>query len=314
MTAEVHRPFPASPRVGVVVVSFNSADHVDGLARTLPAALAGVSHQVIVVDNASTDDSVQRFSTAGFDVVPAGGNLGYAGGLNLGLRLLADVDAILVLNPDIELGVDCVRELLRALDDPWVGVAVPQTRDPATGSLSFTQRSDPTVARSFGTMIGGLVHHIPALSESVLDEQRYLMDVDIDWGVGSAMLISRACLDAVGEWDESFFLYSEETDYCQRARAAGFGVRYVSRALSFHTGGGGVNDPRLRSMMQVNRVRLYARSHAAPSTAVFFAFVVLGELFRSFTGRRASRSALVALLRPSHRPPELKCSTSFLPR
>ena len=307
-------PRADGPRVGVVIVAYNSAGHVEGLARTLRAALAGISHRVVVVDNASADDSVARFALEGFDVVPTGKNLGYAGGLNIGLRRLTDAENIFVLNPDIELDANCVHELLRALEDPTIGIAVPQTRDPLTGELALSQRSDPTIARAAGAVVGGVTHRFGVLSESVLDEGRYLADIDIDWGVGSALLVSRACIDAIGEWDESFFLYSEETDYCQRARAAGFRVRYVARAISFHEGGGGVNNPRLRSMMQLNRVRLYHRSHSSAAAAAFFTFVALGELVRAAAGHEASKSAFVALVRPSRRPPELKCSTSFLPR
>ncbi|MCZ7627704.1 MAG: glycosyltransferase [Microthrixaceae bacterium] len=65
----------------------------------------------------------------------------------------------------------------------------------------------------------------------------YARERDADWATGAAMLISAECLAAVGPWDESFFLYSEETDYCLRARDRGFKLRYSPKATATHIGG-----------------------------------------------------------------------------
>ena len=127
-------------------------------------------------------------------------------------------------------------------------------------------------------------------------------------------LIARACIDAVGDWDESFFLYSEETDYCHRALTAGFRTRYIPTAIAYHEGGGGVNQPRLRSMMVINKVRHYSRLHRAPAAWLFYSAVVLNEAIRAMMGNDAAKAATFALLMPARRPPEIACSTSRLPR
>lgn len=152
------------------------------------------------------------------------------------------------------------------------------------------------------------------MSDLVIDPQAYLRPQDVDWAVGALLLISRQCIETVGLWDESFFLYSEETDYCERVADAGLVTRYIPVPAGRHEGGGGVHQPRLRSMMAVNRVRLYARRHSTASSYLFLLVAVLSEGSRALSGNDAAKQAVQALLRPSKRPIEIQCSDSFLPR
>ena len=306
---------PAAVDIGVAIVTYNSAEHIPDLVRTLRDALGEFTHRIVVADNDSSDDSVEQLKAAGIEVVEMGANLGYSAGINAGLRRLTDTRAVLILNPDMKLGPGSVSELMAALDDPRVGIVAPQSRS-YDGSLGLNQRRDPSLLRAFGTSLLGGRHaqRFAALSEFVADEQSYLHPRNIDWGVGAMLLLSRDCIDAVGEWDESFFLYSEETDYCQRARRMGFVVRYQPDAVAFHEGGGGVRNPRLRSMMVVNKVRLYRRRHDVVRSFLFWTAEFLNEFTRGLGGNRAARTAALALLFPSRRPPEISCSTSLLPR
>ena len=75
------------------------------------------------------------------------------------------------------------------------------------------------------------------------------------------MLISSACMRKVGPWDESYFLYSEETDFCARARAAGFTLLFEPEAEAVHLGGDSGVSPPLHALLTVNRGRFYRRSH-----------------------------------------------------
>jgi N-acetylglucosaminyl-diphospho-decaprenol L-rhamnosyltransferase len=203
------------------------------------------------------------------------------------------------------------------LDDPRVGIVAPKMYLPdECSTLERSQRRDPSLLRTWGTaLLGGPIsRRFASLSEAVADPARYERSCDVDWAVGAALLISRACLDAVGQWDESFFLYSEETDFCRRARRAGFRVRFTPDAVVRHEGGDGWINPRLRAMMTVNKVREYRRRHRPPASWCFFAGNLFHELTRGFAGRRASRSAAIALVRPKQRPAELDSATSLMPR
>jgi GT2 family glycosyltransferase len=153
----------------------------------------------------------------------------------------------------------------------------------------------------------------PRLSETVADERAYVEPGDVDWATGAAMLITRACLDAVGPWDESFFLYSEETDYADRVRRAGFRVRYEPAAAVTHRGGESSTSPRLRSMLALNRVRYFRRRHGRLRSSAFYTAVLLNEASRALIGNRAARAAATSLVRPARRPVELAVSGRLLP-
>lgn len=289
------------PRVALVVVTYNSRDLIDGFLQALPAAVEDLDVQLVAVDNASTDGSAPALSSAAPDatVLRLDENRGYAAGLNAGIRAAAGADAVLVLNPDIRLGPGSLRRLLDAAAEPGVGIAVPRMVDPG-GELFPSLRRDPAVHRALGeALLGGdRAGRLHGWGEMVTDPAAYERPVRADWAVGAAMLITRACLDAVGDWDESLFLYSEETDYCLRARERGFAVLYEPGAQVVHIGGEAHVSPRLWALLTVNRVRLYRRRHGRLRALAFRAAVILNEALRALAGRRVSRAALLALMTP----------------
>jgi N-acetylglucosaminyl-diphospho-decaprenol L-rhamnosyltransferase len=294
--------------VTVVIVTYNSAELLPDLLASMPAACAGIaSFDVVVADNASTDPTLDVVS--GRDdvrVVSVGRNGGYAAGINAGVAAAQPTGAVLVLNPDIRLVPGSVRKLLDAAAPERVGITVPRLVDEA-GTTRLSLRRDPSVSRVLGEAVlgGERSGRVPWLGELVTDRSAYERPGPVDWATGAAMLITRACREAVGAWDESFFLYSEETDYAIRARRAGFRIEYVPDATAVHIGGDLQISPRLWTICVLNKVRLYARDHSRLQTAAFRAAIVLNEATRAAAGREPSRAALRALLHPAERPPEL---------
>ena len=288
---------------------------MNDLVESFPLGLDGVSWRAVAVDNASTDRTVEALEQREIPVISMTHNAGYAAAINVGMRHFTNARSILVLNADVVLTRGSVATMFADLrDDPRVGIVVPQVRD-FDGELTFNQRREPSLTRALASaLIGGDRATRLQLSEIVADPQRYLEPRDVEWAVGAIYLIGQPCADAVGPWDETFFLYSEETDFCERARRAGFLVRYLPDAVAYHEGGGGVHQPRLRSMMVVNRVRHYRRHHSLASAWVFYGAILLNEKLRSLTGNAAAAAAQQALLHPSLRPSEMKCSDSLLPR
>lgn len=299
--------------VGVVIVTYNSADVIDGLIDTLERGLIGVRARVVAVDNASTDGTVDALKAAGLDVVAMEHNLGYSAGINRGIDRLAGTSAVLVLNADLTLEIGAVAAMLRVLEDDRVGIVAPRLL--IDKQLAFSLRRDPSLMRVWGTaVLGGRVSdRFAAFSEFVTDPRQYEFERDVDWAVGAVLLIGRRCLDVVGKWDESYFLYAEEVDYCERARDAGFFVRYTPDAVVHHEGGGGSGIPQLRMMMVTNKVRHYRRRHGTITAWCFYAGALFNELTRSVAGSAASRAALRALIHPSSRPSEIGVSTTIMP-
>lgn len=289
-------------RVAVVVVLFNSESVLPDLLSSVPEGAAGVSYELVLVDNASSDGSVALARRLAPDatVVETGRNGGYAAGINAGLARARPHDAALVLNPDVRLGRGCVALLLRALDEPGVGIAVPRLED-RDGNLILSMRREPTLFRALCDAVIGAERagRIGRLGEVVADPRAYESPATPDWPEGSTMLISRACLDAAGEWDESFFMYSEETEFALRCRDLGFATRYLPTAHAVHLEGGSADNPSLWALVTKNRVRLYRRRHGPVATSVFYLALLLREASRAALGRRTSREAVAWLVSPS---------------
>jgi N-acetylglucosaminyl-diphospho-decaprenol L-rhamnosyltransferase len=301
--------------LAVIVVTFNSADHLDRLLASLDSALGELRAQIVFIDNNSTDDTVARLRRHGRgEVVTQRDNRGYAAAINVGLQRTTDASALLVLNPDLTLGAASVQQLLAASEETGIGIVVPQIRTP-DGTVFRSLRREPTIGRALGTaMMGGRVAgRFSRLSETVGDDRSYLERRDVDWATGAAMLVTRSCLDATGPWDETFFLYSEETDFAARARGAGFRILYEPEAIVTHVGGDSMVSPRLRSMLVINRLRYFRRRHGPLRSAAFFTAVLWNEMTRGVLGNRAARAAARALVSPRARPVELACSNRLVP-
>jgi N-acetylglucosaminyl-diphospho-decaprenol L-rhamnosyltransferase len=297
------------PDLDVVIVTYNSAHVIDDLLDSLPAALDGLRADIVVVDNASTDGTAERVAARGDCRVVRSANVGYAGGINRGVREAMPADAILILNPDVRMHARSVLPLLEALRRSDVGVVVPQVRS-AQGALELSLRREPTLLRALGLTRTRLA----ALSEYVAEPADYVHPCVVDWALGAALLISRSCFDALGGLDESYFLYSEETDLSLRARDAGLLTRYEPLSVVVHIGGQSGRNHRTHTMQIVNRVRLYRRRNGVLASWCYYWLTVVSEISWVIRGHSQSRTAIAALLRPARRPAELGCSDRMMPR
>lgn len=295
--------------VAAVVVTYNSVRHVGALLDSLPRAFGDVPYVTVVVDNGSTDGTQALLRARGDCTVVQSVNDGYGAGMNRAVRHAPETPAILVLNPDAELDADAVPRMLEVLRRPGVGVVAPRTRE-EDGSLSPTLRRTPTVARA-----GGLSFtRLPLLAERIEDRRAYETEHEVDWAVGAIWLVDRECFDAVGGFDETYFLYSEETDFALRARDRGWASVYTPAAGGMHVGGGSGTSHVTHTMQMLNRVRLIRRRRGTGAAWLYYGATLLVELRRGLLGHRASWPTLRALVRPSLRPAALGASDGVLPR
>lgn len=300
-------------------MAWNSSAVIEGLLGSLAAGLEGLDWQLIVADNDSADDTVatveqwaHRNPGTRCQVVHTGGNLGYAAGINAALAKADQYDAALVLNPDIRLHAGSVRLMYDLIDagpgdaptraasqpHPRTGIVVPRIVD-QEGNLAHSLRREPTVLRALGeAALGARAGRLAPLGELVLDEAAYAHPAVADWATGAIMLISKHCLDVCGPWDESFFLYSEETEFALRARDNGFLTRLAPQATATHIGGESRVSPELWMLVMSNKIRLYRRRHTLPASVAYWAAAVLREAPRAALGHERSRRAVKALLTP----------------
>jgi GT2 family glycosyltransferase len=287
--------------VAVIVVTWNSASVLPGFLAALPDGMAGLDWRLVVADNDSADDTVEVLRTLAPDatIVGTGRNAGYAAGINAAMRAAGDFGAVLICNPDIRMRQGCAKRLLGALGD-GVGIAVPLLYEDGRDTPHYSLRRESSVLRALGEAVIGnrRAGRFPRLSELVTDPAAYQRPTRADWATGALMAVSGECLTACGPWDESFFLYSEETEYCLRARDLGYVTQLEPTAEAVHLGGDSRVSPRLWTLLTLNRVRLYGRRHGALATVAFRAAVLLRETSRAALGRPASRAAATALARP----------------
>lgn len=288
-----------APAVAVVIVTYNSQDVIEGCLESLEEVAGSLRCDVYVVDNGSTDLTTTLVAACapGAALIRMGRNAGYAAAINAASQRLQPHQHLLVLNPDVRLHGACLPRLVEDLGLPGVGIVAPRLTD-ADGQLQLSIRRDPSVSRAFGEAIlgGRRAGRFPRLGEVESRRWRYLGQQDADWVTGAALLISDRCRTAVGRWDETFFLYSEETDYCQRARRAGWLVRYDGDASATHLGGDLSSSPYLRAVLLRSKLLLVSRNAGWLRASAYRTALLLHEAVRAFRGSPTHRAGLAHLL------------------
>jgi GT2 family glycosyltransferase len=213
----------------LIVLSWNGREDTLACLASL-AALRGEDTEVVVVDNGSTDGSVEAVRAAHPEVhvVENGRNLGFAGGNNAGLRHAVEHGAqwAVLLNNDATLAPDAVDRLRAAAGDhPAAGMLA--------GKVFFDEPPDRIwfAGQRFWPVFG---YSGRPRGYGRRDGPRYRRPYRTDRAAGAFMAVSRRVLDAVGLLDEDLFAYVEDVDWCCRARAAGFEIWFVPDALAWH--------------------------------------------------------------------------------
>ncbi|MDQ4490358.1 WecB/TagA/CpsF family glycosyltransferase [Sinomonas sp. ASV486] len=287
--------------VAALVVTYNNADSIGPLLDSLRSAARSVRLRVVVADNSpdsQTLDALAHGSEAFTDVVAfqTGGNLGYAGGINAAMAAAGDAGGYLVLNPDTTVlpgAVDAMLARLRA----GAGAVVPLMLGD-DGAPHPSLRREPTAARAWGdALFGARLPRRPQWSaETDYDPESYAHAHTVDWATGAALMVSAEAARAVGPWDERYFMYSEETDYCRALRERGFDVWFEPGARVMHSGAGSGSSRGLADLMAVNRIRYMRKNHPGVPTALATAAVVMRETLRAADA--GHRHTLGVILRP----------------
>jgi N-acetylglucosaminyl-diphospho-decaprenol L-rhamnosyltransferase len=257
---------PAAPRVSVVVVSYNTRDL---LLRCLGAlqAHAGIPFEAIVVDNASADGSVEAVRAAFPDarLIANATNLGFSRANNLGWRA-GRGELVLVLNSDCEVRPGAVAALSAVLDRrPEVAIVGPRTvSGDGRPQVSFGPALRPLAEWRQGRLVRAVKRGDPAaLAEASRRAER---ESEPFWVSGSCLLVRRRALEAVGGFDESFFLYEEDVDLCLRVRATGARVVYTPAAEVVHHLGRSMEKAPGLARIEYHRSHLrYYRKHNPPA-------------------------------------------------
>ncbi len=227
------------PLVSVVIVSWNVKQLLADCLASIYETTAGLPVEIVVVDSASSDGTVQLLKRdfPHVNLLALDMNVGFTRGNNLGIDLTTG-DFILLLNPDTLVKPEAIQQMAAYLSShPDVGIVGPQTLN-EDGTVQSTRRRFPT-------LLTGLFEStwLQVIAPTLVLSRYYVQDqpddgiFEVDWVQGSALMFRRAVFSQIGGLDEGFMMYSEELDWCKRAKLAGWSVEYIGMSRITHFGG-----------------------------------------------------------------------------
>jgi N-acetylglucosaminyl-diphospho-decaprenol L-rhamnosyltransferase len=254
--------------LSVIIVSYNVRDLLCRCLETVQAELAGLNTEILVVDNASSDGTVdaihEHFPVV--RVIANDRNPGFAAANNQALEI-ATGQTVLFLNPDTELRPGALTAMLEYLaNHPRVGIVGPRLQFP-DGSVQSSRRSFPTPLTGLveSTPIQRWLPGLPPLRRYYRANESDDQCQYVDWLVGACLLVRREVIDAIGGFDERFFMYSEELDWCYRAQGAGWRIVYLPSAVVTHHEGRSSEQNRIQRSQNFleSKSRLYEKHFGA---------------------------------------------------
>jgi N-acetylglucosaminyl-diphospho-decaprenol L-rhamnosyltransferase len=243
------------PTWAAVVVNYEAGPLLADCVRSVLADVSAGDAELVVVDNGSADGSVDLLRAAfpGVRVVASPGNVGYARAANLGIAATR-APVVAVLNPDLTIEPGTAKAMLARFDaEPALGACGPCVRNP-DDSVYPSARTSPSLALAVAHGVFGLWWPTNPFTA------RYRqLDADparprsVDWVSGAAIWLRRTALDAVGGWDERYFMYVEDLDLCWRLRRAGYDVAYEPAGAVTHVQGAITARHPYRMLLQHHR-------------------------------------------------------------
>ena len=282
------------PDLTVVIVTHQSRRHVDGLLASLPAAVGALDSELVVVDNASTDGTVERLATWAMpmQLVELPNNAGFAASANLGASL-GTGRFVAFVNPDMVLGVGCLAALVDTCERrAGAGLVGGRTVRP-DGTLEPSSCWGRPSAWSTFCFATGLSTLLPG--RRLFDPEslgRWRRDTEREVGVvtGCLLAVARPVWDSLAGFDERFWMFGEDVDLSMRARAAGYRPRITPAAQAVHHVGGSASDDLGARRCQLAAARItLLRSHWRPPAST-----ALVALFRLGVAWRAASSGALA--------------------
>ncbi|MCS7282934.1 MAG: glycosyltransferase family 2 protein [Anaerolineae bacterium] len=272
------------PDLSVLIVNWNVRDLLRRCLRSVLVNSPSCQLEIIVVDNGSTDGSVEMVRTEFPQVLLIANpdNRGFPAANNQGLAV-ARGRYVLLLNPDTEVVGNALETMIAFADaHPDVGVVGPQLLNP-DGTIQSSRRRFPTLA----TAIFESTWLQPYAPRRLLTRY-YVLDrpdgeiQDVDWVTGAALMARREAIEQVGPLDEGFFMYSEELDWCRRFRDAGWRVVYLPTAQVVHYGGKSSEQvlPARHIHFQASKIRYFRKYHGAPAARILQAVIVGNYLWQ----------------------------------
>ena len=282
--------------LSIVIVNWNVRDLLKNCLHSIMSSFqpptsnlqpptSNFQTEVIVVDSASSDDSVAMIEEEFPQVhlIANSENVGFTVGNNQGIAASRG-RYILLLNPDTEIVGDALATMVEYMDDhPQAGALGPQLLNP-NGSVQSSRRRFPTMATAF---LESTILHQWFPDNAVL-RRYYILDrpddevQEVDWVTGACLLTRREAIEEVGLLDEGFFMYSEELDWCRRIKAQGWKVIYLPTARVIHHGAQSSEQVKSFQHIQFQRskIRYFRKHHGSWQAEVLRLFILTTYLYQ----------------------------------
>jgi len=250
--------------LSIITVNTNEWHVLQTCLRSVFEQTKGIEFEFIVVDNASTDGSKEKIAREypQVKIITNSENLGFAAANNRGIEQACG-KYVLLLNPDTEVLDNAIVKTVQFMEShPQAGISACKLLFPDR-SLQRSVRSFPTVWNVFceSTFLYRLFPKSILFGKYYLSYFNYDAIMQVDWVCGAYIMMSRKVIDTVGLLDEQFYMYTEEVDYCHRAKNAGYEIWFIPDGEVIHFWGG-VNAINRRVMLWTNAsMMLYLQKH-----------------------------------------------------
>jgi len=299
----------AKPDLSVVIVNWNTKDRLRSCLESVVDRLASLEHEVIVVDNASEDGSADMVAETFPQVrlIRNEANIGFGAASNQAMResrgrwlLLLNSDTVLIDDSVVGLFTMLDRDRRDAGEMADVGIAHCRLIYP-DGRLQHTAYRFPSTRRALFEALGlyKLTPTERAADVLLAGYWDHAEERDVDWVAGAFMLLPRTVFEATGGFDERFFMYGEDLEWCYRIRDRGWRVRFFPRATIVHYDHQSADlkwgDKRIARCLKTER-EVYAGRYGKAAAAALLLSRLLGQMLRvayysvrvRLPGRRAS--------------------------
>jgi GT2 family glycosyltransferase len=278
--------------LSIVIVNWNTRVLLNQCLRSIATNPPECQYEILVVDNASSDDS-SRMVQCDFphvNLLVNGANVGFSRANNQGIRESRG-RIVLLLNSDTLVHPGALQRLVDHLDrQPEVGIAGARLMN-SDGTIQYYPTACPTLANQIANLC-----YLPGRYEFGVGATTSSQYCEVERVQGAFLGIKRAVLDQIGLMEESLFLYTEEDDLCKRARLAGWKVHFLPQVHVTHYGGASTEQVSASSLQHLYRSKLwFIRKYQKPTDAtilkiVLFASCLIRGVFGIALGSPAMRT------------------------
>jgi len=278
--------------ISIIIVNYNTTSYINRLVSSIRKFIDDTEYEIIIVDNNSVERDIEEYAVNNPDIklVQLDQNYGFGYANNRGMEN-ARYEYFLLLNPDTYLSDDSIKLLFKAFEKnlDW-GIAAPAIKFP-NGKIQESALKFPNIRYEIYSLLGILarvIKYSKRLRRIIFGNKEY----ETDFLFGSCLLIRKELNDILGGFDEDYFLFTEETDYCYRTKQeTEYKIVYYPKACIHHESGAITKkNPAKREYFSYNSKLIFINKHYSKWYSILFRFVVIMLFLKKILAAKAVKS------------------------